>query len=63
VEASLILSAAMNTFAKLKTGFSLIQTWILIFFAIRLVGITNAPLEAGHKLEAVPDEHDRQEFL
>jgi hypothetical protein len=38
----------MNYFEKLKIGLSHIQTWIVIFFAIRLVGITNAPLEAGH---------------
>jgi hypothetical protein len=33
---------------QLKSFFSDIRTWIIFFFLIRLIGITNAPLEIGH---------------
>lgn len=33
---------------KFKSLFTDIRFWIFLFFIIRLVGITNAPLEAGH---------------
>lgn len=31
-----------------KALFSDIRTWIVLFFGVRLIGITNAPLEIGH---------------
>jgi len=38
----------MITRDKIKLLFSDIRFWIIIFFIIRLIGITNAPLEIGH---------------
>ncbi len=34
--------------AQVKSILSDIRFWLLVFFLLRLVGITNAPLEAGH---------------
>jgi len=33
---------------RLKNIFTDIRFWLIVFFAIRLIGITNAPLEIGH---------------
>jgi len=33
---------------KIKFLVSDIRFWIIVFFVIRLFGITNAPLEMGH---------------
>ena len=38
----------MTSREKVKVIISDIRFWILLFFVIRLIGITNAPLEMGH---------------
>lgn len=37
----------INTF-NIKNYYTRIEFWIVLFFLIRLVGITNLPLEVGH---------------
>ncbi|MBK7174709.1 MAG: glycosyltransferase family 39 protein [Bacteroidales bacterium] len=38
----------MRSYSSYKVLFTDIRFWILIFFLIRLIGITNPPLEIGH---------------
>lgn len=43
----------MSTFEILKRWTSKIEFWIFLFFLIRLIGITNPPLEIGHNWRQV----------
>ena len=42
-----------SALAKIKPYLSDIRFWIILFFTIRLVGITNPPLETGHNWRQV----------
>lgn len=52
-----------NKPARLRFLLSDFRFWILIFFAIRLIGITNAPLEVAHNWRQVTGNMVARNFL